>query len=83
MHGQGGAMMERSRNGHEGVMLIALGLALFAALVKNAQIASAACREALEMCFRLLIPSLFPFFVLSGFLPLIYIIRYARAYVRS
>lgn len=61
-------MMERSRNGRKGVMLIALGLLLFAALVKNAQIASAACREALEMCFCLLIPSLFPFFVLSGFL---------------
>jgi len=44
------------------------GFFLLAALLTNAQDAGDACREALEMCGRLLVPSLFPFFVLSGFL---------------
>lgn len=44
------------------------GVALLAALVVNAQSAAAACRAGLQSCGRLLIPSLFPFFVLSGFL---------------
>ena len=65
---KGGLMMGRSQNRRKGELLIAAGLLLFAALLKNAQAASAACREALEMCGMLLIPSLFPFFVLSGFL---------------
>lgn len=47
---------------------ILAGLALLAALLANARAAAEACREALGMCARLLIPSLFPFFVLSGFL---------------
>ena len=49
-------------------LFLALGFFLFAALLSNAQTAGEACREGLEMCGRLLIPSLFPFFVLSGFL---------------
>lgn len=44
------------------------GLGLLAAMISNAGAAGDACRDALEMCGRLLIPSLFPFFVLSGFL---------------
>lgn len=44
------------------------GIALLAALLVNAGAAGDACRQALEMCARLLIPSLFPFFVLAGFL---------------
>ena len=44
------------------------GIGLLGALLKHAGAAGDACREALEMCGRLLIPSLFPFFVLSGFL---------------
>ena len=44
------------------------GLALLAALFMNAAAAAGACREALRVCAGLLIPSLFPFFVLSGYL---------------
>ncbi len=51
-----------------GVLALALGLGLLAALLMNASEAARACREGLLMCARLLIPSLFPFFVLSGFL---------------
>ena len=47
---------------------ILLGGMLMAAMLQNAGAAGDACREALEMCSRLLIPTLFPFFVLSGFL---------------
>lgn len=44
------------------------GLALLWALLENAGAAGDACRDALDMCAGLLIPSLFPFFVLSGYL---------------
>lgn len=47
---------------------LAAGLGLTGALLLNAPGAAAACREALRTCGTLLIPSLFPFFVLSGFL---------------
>ncbi len=47
---------------------IVAGLTLLGAMLYNAGAAGDACREALEMCARLLIPSLLPFFVLSGFL---------------
>ena len=47
---------------------ITLGLTLLGAMLVNAGAAGDACREALEMCARLLIPALFPFFVLSGYL---------------
>ena len=53
---------------YKGVLAPALGLCLSAALLMNAAEAANACREGLLMCARLLIPSLFPFFVLSGFL---------------
>jgi len=46
-----------------------LGALIFlGALLGNATVAAEACREALGMCGRLLIPALFPFFVLSGVL---------------
>ena len=46
-----------------------LGALIFlGALLGNAAVAAEACREALGMCGRLLIPALFPFFVLSGVL---------------
>ena len=45
-----------------------MGLLLAVLLLLNAQSAGEASREALQMCGRLLIPSLFPFFVLSGYL---------------
>lgn len=44
------------------------GLVLTAAFLRNAAAAAEGCRRALDVCARLLIPSLFPFFVLSGFL---------------
>ena len=47
---------------------IAAGIALLGLMLYNAGAAGDACREALEMCARLLVPSLFPFFVLSGYL---------------
>jgi hypothetical protein len=47
---------------------IAAGLMLLGLMLYNAGAAGDACREALEMCARLLVPSLFPFFVLSGYL---------------
>ena len=45
-----------------------LGLGVLAGLLAHAQAAAEACRTALAMCGRLLIPALFPFFVLSGLL---------------
>ena len=53
---------------YKGVLALTVGLMLLAALLMNAAEAARACREGLLMCGRLLIPSLFPFFVLSGFL---------------
>ena len=53
---------------NKGVLALTVGLGLLAALLVNASEAARACREGLLMCARLLIPSLFPFFVLSGFL---------------
>ena len=50
-----------------GVLALTLGLGLLAALLLNASEAARACREGLLMCGRLLIPSLFPFFVLSAY----------------
>ena len=47
---------------------LAAGLGLLAMLLANAAAAAAACRDALAVCGKLLIPSLFPFFVLSGML---------------
>lgn len=47
---------------------ILLAVALMVTTLQNAGTAGEACREALEMCASLLIPSLFPFFVLSGYL---------------
>ena len=60
--------MEKTQNGAKHALPLVLGLALLAALVTNAPEAADACREGLGVCARLLIPSLFPFFVLSGFL---------------
>ena len=51
-----------------GWLPVTAGLVLLAALVMNAAAAASACREGLKTCAGLLIPSLFPFFVLSGFL---------------
>ncbi len=59
--------MEVRQRGKALLPLLA-GLGLLAALVMNAGAAAAGCREALKTCGTLLIPSLFPFFVLSGFL---------------
>lgn len=50
------------------ILPLLLGVVFMAAMLQNADTAGIACREALEMCAWLLIPSLFPFFVLSGFL---------------
>ena len=50
------------------ILPLSLGVVFMAAMLQNANTAGDACREALEMCARLLIPSLFPFFVLSGYL---------------
>lgn len=60
--------MVNTRNGKKDVLYLLAGLGLLAALMLNASAAASACREALGICARLLIPSLFPFFVLSGFL---------------
>ena len=60
--------MEKTQGGAKRALLLVSGLALLAALVTNAPEAADACREGLGVCARLLIPALFPFFVLSGFL---------------
>ena len=57
-----------TRNGKKDALILSAGLGLLAALLMNASAAAAACRDTLGVCARLLIPSLFPFFVLSGFL---------------
>lgn len=44
---------------------LALTLALFAALLLSPEAGSESCRAALRLCGELIIPSLFPFFVLS------------------
>lgn len=56
--------MDEKRN----LPALVAGLALLGALLMNASAAAGACREALRVCAGLLVPSLFPFFVLSGFL---------------
>lgn len=56
------------KNRWKRVLPVLLGIVFIAMLLHNAGEAGEACREALDMCARLLIPSLFPFFVLSGFL---------------
>lgn len=50
------------------VLPLGLSLAAFLALLASAAAAAEACRTALGVCARLLIPSLFPFFVLSSLL---------------
>lgn len=60
--------MEDRRSRGKGALTLGAGLCALAALLLNAGEAARACREALAVCGRLLIPSLFPFFVLSGFL---------------
>ena len=60
--------MTKGRNKMREALSLAAGLALLAALTVNASAAAQGCREALDTCARLLIPSLFPFFVLSGLL---------------
>jgi predicted permease len=57
-----------TRSGKKDILTLTAGLGLLAALLMNASAAAAACRDALGVCARMLIPSLFPFFVLSGFL---------------
>lgn len=59
--------MKDANAGRNG-LLLAAGTGLLAALIMNAPAAANACREGLKTCAGLLIPSLFPFFVLSGFL---------------
>ena len=60
--------MEGLRNHGKRALAIAAGIAVLGLMLLHAGTAGDACREALEMCGRLLIPSLFPFFVLSGYL---------------
>lgn len=60
--------MPNMRNRLKNAVPIAAGIGLLVLMLQNAGAAGDACREALEMCGRLLIPSLFPFFVLAGFL---------------
>ena len=57
-----------TQNGKKDALYLFAGLGLLSALLMNAAAAAAACRDALGVCAKLLIPSLFPFFVLSGFL---------------
>ena len=45
----------------------ALALSLLAALLLSSEAAAEGCRAALGVCARLIIPSLFPFFVLSSY----------------
>ncbi|MDO4990252.1 MAG: sporulation protein [Eubacteriales bacterium] len=45
----------------------ALALSLLAALLLSSEAAAEGCRAALGVCTRLIIPSLFPFFVLSSY----------------
>ena len=56
-------MFERLRK----LLRYALPLALLAALLLSPGAASEGCRTALSVCARLIIPSLFPFFVLSAY----------------
>ena len=45
--------------------VILCALAVFAALIVSAQAVTASCRDALRLCGEVIIPSLFPFFVMS------------------
>ncbi len=45
--------------------VIICALAMFAALIVSAQAVAASCRDALRLCGEVIIPSLFPFFVMS------------------
>ncbi|MBQ9685485.1 MAG: sporulation protein [Oscillospiraceae bacterium] len=57
----------RRQKTKQGIALV-LALGLLAALLLTAGEAADACRKALVVCGRLIIPSLFPFFVLSSLL---------------
>lgn len=46
-------------------LVIFCALAVFGALIASAQSVSASCRDALRLCGEVIIPSLFPFFVMS------------------
>ena len=56
------------REGMKKALPLVGALGFLGAMLANAAVAAEACREALAMCGRLLIPALFPFFVLSGVL---------------
>lgn len=45
--------------------VVLCALAMFAALIVSAQAVAASCRDALRLCGEVIIPSLFPFFVMS------------------
>lgn len=48
-----------------GAILLALALSMFA-LIYYSDTSAAAAKEGLELCFNVIIPSLFPFFVMSS-----------------
>lgn len=49
-------------------LAIAAGLCAMAALLMSTQSVISCCRDALRLCLELIMPSLFPFFVISGLL---------------
>ena len=59
-------MKNESRRAPRPALLLAL--LLFVLILLSAQAAAEGCRRALSVCVRLIIPSLFPFFVLSSLL---------------
>ena len=59
-------MPNKTKGAAENGLLLLTAAAAFAALLLNAAAAAQGCRDALSVCAGLIIPSLFPFFVLSA-----------------
>ena len=65
----------RSRILRDGILLLALSfVGMF--LLTNPQEAIEACKNGLQLCANVIIPSLFPFFVLSGLIVKLGMVRY-------
>lgn len=65
----------RSRTIRDGILLLALAcISIF--LLSNPQIAIEACKNGLQLCANVIVPSLFPFFVLSGLIVNLGMVRY-------
>lgn len=65
-YSEGGLVMTKNRKGLSALFFLALSLCIFAVLISDADIAIGYMRAGLLLCSKVVVPSLFPFMVLSG-----------------